>query len=97
MKTLFRINSVSHAVGGAMLLSLIACTGGANNFVADGNAGPAFATPVTLTGSPLLDQAIRTGGDYEMLDAIYVEHVSGGSSIAKADDPKRQAGVRGTH
>lgn len=97
MKTLFRINAVSHLVGSVMLLSLIACTGEANNFVADGNAGPAIATTATLTGSPLLDQAIRTGGDYEMLDAIYVEYVAGGSSIAKADAPKRGADLHGTH
>lgn len=97
MKTLFRINALSHVVGSAMLLSLIACTGEANNFVADGTAGPAFATIATLTGSPLLDQAIRTGGDYEMLDATYVEYVVGGSSIAKAGAPKRDAALHGTH
>jgi hypothetical protein len=89
MKTLFRIS--------AMLLSLSACTGGAGNFVADGKAGPEFAKIATLTGSPLLDQAIRAGGDYEMLDAIYVEYVVGGSSIAKADAPKREAALHGTH
>ena len=89
MKNLFRTNPLIQALGAALLLSLVACSGGVN-FVAESDA----STPVaTLTGSPLLDQAIRNGGDYEMIDAIHSDHVTNASAVARADDSKRVAGV----
>lgn len=74
MNSNFRLSFLSHAFAGALLLSLAACSGTAGYLGADANAATTVgsATPAvpTLTGSPMLDQAIRTGGDFEMVDFI---------------------------
>ena len=90
MKNVFRTHTLFQACGAALLLSLMACSGGAN-FGTQGDAGSPVAS---LTGSPLLDQAIRNGGDYEMIDAIHREHVSNASAAARADNSKHVAVVR---
>ena len=88
MNCVFRLTSLSHVFAGAVLLSLTACSGSAG-FGSDANAATTTGSPApavaTLTGSPMLDQAIRTGGDFEMADFIRSEQVAGVQSVSKAN------------
>lgn len=95
MNSVFRLSSLSHAFAGALLLSLAACSGSAGFFGADANAatitGSTAPAVASLTGSPMLDHAIRTGGDFEMADFIRSEQVANVQSVSKADTGTRTA------
>ena len=94
MNSSIRSNSLSHALAAALLLALSACSGGASFFGTDANAGTTSAAPAvpSLTGSPMLDHAIRTGGDFEMVDSIRAEHVGNAQTVSRVD-AVRQTGV----
>ena len=94
MNSIFQTKSLSCAFAAAVVLALGACSGGAGFLGADATSGTASsaATVVSLTGSPMLDHAIRTGGDFEMVDAIRAEHAANTQTVSRADTA-RSTGV----